>query len=79
MAAFFNYRLRRRFVRQVRQVNSSHRSSDPIEDTRLRAVEFLVPLAVLIGKLDHEFEVRTMHARESLDRAAASSEYLLQV
>ena len=38
----------------------------------MRAVEFLVPLAVLFRELNHEFEVRAMKACVSLDRPGAA-------
>ena len=52
---------------------------DAVEDAGLRAVEFLVPLAVFFRELNHEFEVRAMKTCVSLDLPVADREDPLQV
>jgi len=45
----------------------------------LRAVEFLIPLAVLVCELNHEFEVRAMKTCVSLDLPVAERKDPLHV
>ena len=54
-------------------------SVDPIEDAGLRAVEFLIPFAVLVGELNRKFEVRAMKACITLDLPTAGPEDAFQV
>ncbi len=54
------------------------RSIDAVQDRGLGAAEILKPLAVFVGELNREFEVRAMKAGVRIDRPAAAPEYALK-
>lgn len=68
----------RRRIKQNRIPAFYCRSVDAVKNTRLWAVELLIPLAVLFRELNSEFEVRAMKTRVSVDRPAAGPEDALQ-
>ena len=53
--------------------------ADALEKTRLWAIEFLIPLAVTVGELNHEFKVRAVKTRISLDLPIADRKDPLHV